>query len=226
MQQSDLPLSDLAENTFYTPKEEFANRLTHGIGLALSIGGLAMLLYLASWYGEPRHVVAFTIYGITLIFLFLASTLYHSVVLPETKRVLRLVDHVAIFLVIAGTYTPLMLLGVTTSRGMILLVIIWVLAILGTGFKLLVHDPHRFENFSLATYLGMGWMFVFIARDILATVSPNGVIALIAGGLLYTFGTIFYRWDSLPFNHAIWHIFVLAASACHFFSILSFVWVI
>ena len=215
-----------AVDTFYTPKEELIHSLTHGIGVLFSLGGLGLLLYLAFWYGDWKEAVAFTTYGAAVTFLFLASTLYHSAQLPEKRRFWRLVDHAAIFLVIAGTYTPLLLLGVMTVRSAILLVIIWALALFGAGFKLLVHDPHRFENLSLVMYLGMGWMAAFVGRDIFSTMPANGLLLLVAGGLLYTLGVLFYRWETLPYNHAIWHLIVLLASACHFFSILSLVWVI
>ncbi|MBV7330530.1 hemolysin III family protein [Chloroflexi bacterium TSY] len=209
------------EELFYTPNEEWAHALTHAVGLALSIAGLWLLIYLAIWYGDFNQVVAFAIYGFTTTFLYTTSTLYHAVQRQELKRTLRLLDHVAIYLTIAGAYTPFLLLSVPSKRGRIFLTFIWIVATIGVGFKTFVADPHRFERISVVAYLAMGWMVVFVLPDIIEHVPLEGVVLIVASGLCYSFGIIFYKWDSLLYNHAIWHLFVLAGSICHFFAVLT-----
>ncbi len=206
-------------NPFYTFREELANSVTHGIGAALAFIGLAVLLILAAFYGNTWHALSFSIYGASLIILYSSSTLYHTVQLPRAKHLLRILDHAAIYVLIAGTYTPFLLLSVRGTLGWSLLAIIWVMALAGIIWKIFFLG--RFEVMATIMYIFMGWMGVLAFRQMLTNIPPLGVMMLIAGGLIYTFGVIFYAWENLPYNHAIWHIFVLAGSICHFFAVTT-----
>lgn len=197
---------------------ELVNGVTHGVGLGLSIAGLAVLVVLASRYGEPVHIVACSVYGATLIFLYLASTLYHSVQHPQAKRVLRIIDHSAIFLLIAGTYTPFALVSLAGAQGWWVFGVIWAFAVLGVTCKVFLTG--RFEMVSIVVYVGMGWLVIFVLGPLAERIGAGGIIWLLAGGVAYTGGLIFYGWRSLPHHHAIWHLFVMAGSACHFFAVM------
>jgi hemolysin III len=170
---------------------------------------------------DTLRVVAFSIYGASIVVLFLASTLYHAIPLPRAKRVLKLVDHCAIYLLIAGTYTPFLLLTLGDTFGAVLMVVIWSLAAAGIVFK--IFFLHRFHNLSLALYLGMGWLAILASYQLLANLPRTGIALLLGGGILYSLGTIFYKVDKIPFNHAIWHLFVLAACVCHFLAVYFYV---
>ncbi len=204
-----------------TVREEIANSVTHGIGAALSIAGLTLLVVLATIHGDVWRVVSFSVYGGTLVILYLASTLYHSVPNPRIKHIFRIIDHSAIYLLIAGTYTPFLLVSMRGPWGWSLLAVVWTLAISGIVFKTFL--IHRFSKLSTIVYLLMGWLCVVAIKEMLATIPPYGMVWLSAGGLCYTVGVIFYVWHRLPYNHAIWHMFVLGGSACHFFAILFYV---
>jgi len=210
-----------SSSKFYSLGEEIANSIIHGIGAGLSIAGLTILMVLGALYGNAWHVVSFSIYGSSLILLYLASTLYHSFQKPKIKCVFEILDHVAIFVLIAGTYTPFMLVNLRGPWGWSLLGIIWGLAFLGIIFKLFFIE--RFERFSLLIYLLMGWLCLIAARQMLAEIPTGGLLWLISGGLLYTSGVLFYQWKNLRYSHAIWHLFVLGGSICHYFSILFYV---
>lgn len=199
--------------------EEIANTLTHGIGLLLAIGGLVVLLYLSLTLGTRAHLWSTAIYGASLVALYGASTLYHSVRDPVRKRVLRVVDHCAIYLLIAGSYTPFMLVNLRGAWGWTLFGIVWSLALLGLIFKLFFTG--RFERLSLGIYLGMGWLAILAVRPMIEHVPPLGLLLVVIGGLLYTGGTWFYARDHLPFNHAVWHLFVLGGSACHYAAVVT-----
>jgi hemolysin III len=205
----------------YRPGEEIANSITHGIGAGLAIAALGILTAFASRFGDAWHVVSVSIYGATLILLYTASTLYHGIPLPRAKAVLRVLDHVAIFLLIAGTYTPFMLVNLRGPWGWTLFGIIWAFAAFGIVFELT--PLRRFQRVSLSLYLGMGWVVVVAIRPLWQAVAPGGLILLAAGGLCYTLGVIFYVWHRLPYHHAIWHLFVLGGSVCHFFTVLFYV---
>ena len=207
------------KNPFYTFREELANSVTHGIGAALAFVGLAVLLILAAFYGNTWHVASFSIYGASLIILYSASTLYHSVQHPRAKRLFRTLDHASIYLLIAGTYTPFLLIGVRGTLGWSLLAIIWLMALAGIIWKIFFLG--RFEVMATIMYIFMGWMGVLAFRQMLVNIPPLGVKMLFAGGLIYTFGVIFYAWEKLPYNHAIWHLFVLGGSICHFFAVAT-----
>jgi hemolysin III len=202
----------------YTIGEEIANSVTHGIGAGLSVAGLTLLVALAAIYGDVWRVVSFSIYGSSLVLLYLASTLYHSIQHPKVKRVLRIFDHSAIYLLIAGTYTPFTLVSMRGPWGWTLFGIVWGLALMGIAFKTVFIG--RYEKLATAAYVLMGWLVVAAFKEMLVTIPTGGVIWLVVGGVLYTLGVIFYAWQKLPYNHAIWHLFVLGGSICHFFAIL------
>jgi len=197
---------------------ELINGVTHGVGFLLSIAGLVVLVVLAASRGGARHVVACSVYGSTLILLYLASTLYHSVTAPRAKQVLRLIDHIAIYLLIAGTYTPFTLLTLRGGWGWSLFGVIWGLAIVGSVFKILFIG--RFRKTSVVIYLLMGWLVVVGLKPLLASLPLAGFVWLMAGGAAYTLGVVFYAWKSLPHHHAIWHVFVMLGSTCHFFAVM------
>jgi hemolysin III len=199
--------------------EELANSLTHGVGLVLSVAGLVVLLGLAALHGSALHIAACAVYGVTLVGLYAASTLYHSCREPRRKRVYRVADHCAIYLLIAGSYTPLTLISLPAGWGWSLFTVVWGLAVVGILYKLFLFG--RYPRLSLALYLLMGWVAVFAIQPILTHVPPPGVLLLIAGGLLYTSGVWFYLRDHLPYRHAVWHLFVLGGSICHYFAVLT-----
>jgi len=204
---------------FYTAGEELANSITHGIGALLSVIGLVLLVTLAAIYGDAWRVVSFTIYGLSLFILYMASTLYHSVRRPRLKRLLRVMDHVSIYLLIAGTYTPFLLVYMRdTAVGWTLLAIVWSMALLGIGFKTVFTG--RFEVVATLAYVLMGWLAVFAYREMVNSVPPQAVTLIFAGGIVYTAGVLFYAWQKLPYNHAIWHLFVMGGSICHFLAVL------
>ena len=205
----------------YSIKEEIANSITHGIGLILAIAGLGVLIAFASRLGNAWHVVSCTVFATTLIMQYTFSTLYHSIQLPRAKSVMRVLDHSAIFLLIAGTYTPFMLVNLRGTWGWTLFGIVWTLALLGVLFQ--VSLLRRWQGISLALYIGMGWVVVVAIKPMLGAVAPGGLILLLLGGLAYTSGVGFYLWKSLRYNHAIWHGFVLAGSILHFFAVLFYV---
>ncbi|TGL45659.1 PAQR family membrane homeostasis protein TrhA [Leptospira perdikensis] len=207
----------------YSIGHEIANAVTHGIGGGLSIAGLSLLLTMAVLYGNIWHVVSSAIYGATLIILYLASTLYHGIYHTATKRIFKVIDHASIYLLIAGTYTPFTLVSLRehSEWGWTLFLVIWVLAF--TGVLLLLLFPGKYSGARVVVYILMGWLAIFVVKDIRTAIGMGGISWLVAGGLSYTVGVIFYLWDRLPFNHAIWHLFVLSGSLCHFFAILFYV---
>ena len=205
----------------YSAAEEFAHTLTHGVGALLSIAGLAVLVAFASLNGDVWHIVSSSIYGATLIVLYSASSLYHGVTHPRAKSILQRFDHAAIYLLIAGTYTPFLLVSLRGVWGWSLLSVIWSVAIFGMITEFV--NAKRFEKLSLWLYLGLGWIVVLAINPMLENVEPGGLILLLLGGLSYSLGVIFYVREQMTFSHAIWHIFVLAGSVFHFFSILFYV---
>ncbi|XSG76071.1 PAQR family membrane homeostasis protein TrhA [Herpetosiphon llansteffanensis] len=198
----------------YSAAEELANAITHGIGVALSVAGLVILLIMAINTGDPWRIASFTVYGLSLICMYLASTLYHSIRNPRAKYLLKIFDHCAIYLLIAGTYTPILLVSLQTSLAWTLFGLIWGCAFAGICFKLFFIK--RFELLSTLMYVGMGWLSVMAWDDMVASLPGGAFALLVAGGLTYTAGVIFYRWEKLPYNHAIWHGFVMGGSVCHF----------
>ncbi len=212
---------NVQENPPYGFWEELLNSITHGAGVVLSVAALVLLIVFSNLYGGVRHVVSCTIFGVTLILLYSASTLYHSAQKPRLKRVFKILDHSCIYLLIAGTYTPFLLVVLHGVLGWTLFGIIWFLAASGVIFK--IFFVHRFKMVSTITYVFMGWIIIFAIKPLVDTLPAGGVVWLVAGGLSYTLGVIFYAWNRLPFNHAIWHLFVLGGSACHFFAVIFYV---
>ncbi|MFN8464736.1 MAG: hemolysin III family protein [Caldilineaceae bacterium] len=205
----------------YPWAEEIANSLSHGAGVLFGIFALVLLVLKSVQMDDTMRVVAFTIYGMSVVALFLASTLYHAIPMPRAKQVLKLVDHCAIYLLIAGSYTPFLLLTFGDTFGAVLMVVIWSLAAAGIVFK--VFFLHRFHNLSLALYLGMGWLAILASYQLLANLPRTGIALLLGGGILYSLGTIFYKSNRIPFNHAIWHMFVLVGCVLHFLALYFYV---
>ncbi|VAW69261.1 FIG01964566: Predicted membrane protein, hemolysin III homolog [hydrothermal vent metagenome] len=205
----------------YSVAEEMANTLTHGLGMLLSLAGLVILVVFSSTKGDVWHITSSSIFGATLVLLYAASALYHGIPHPPSKALLQKLDHAAIYLLIAGTYTPFLLVSLQGIWGWSLLGVIWSLALVGVIMEFVNWKP--FERLSLALYLGMGWIIVIAVQPMLDNVATGGLALLVLGGLSYTFGVIFYVWEKLPYNHAIWHLFVLAGSVFHYFSILFYV---
>jgi len=204
----------------YSLREEIAHSVTSAVGVALAVAGSAILVARANNFGTARHIVSCGVYGATLIFLYAASTLYHSIHFPRAKAILRAFDHSAIFLLIAGTYTPFALVNLRGAWGWSLFGVIWGLAAFGIAFQVWLR-PWPVARVGL--YVGMGWAVVAVVKPMFATVAPGGLVLLLVGGLSYTLGLGFYAWRRLPYHHAIWHVFVLAGSISHFFAILFYV---
>lgn len=198
--------------------EEIANSITHGIGTGLSIAALVILVTLASQNGDPWKVVGFSIYGASLFLLYLISTLYHGFTNMNVKKFFRVLDHSAIFLLIAGTYTPITLTVMRGPWGWTLFGIVWGLAILGILLKTIMFG--KFEKLSVVLYLLMGWIVVIAIKPLIIMLPFTSLMWLAIGGVLYTAGVIFYAWQRLPYHHVIWHIFVLGGSISHFFGML------
>jgi hemolysin III len=205
----------------YSLGEEIAHAITHGIGVILSIVGLSWMLYVSINVADPWRIVASSIYGTTLIALFLASTLYHSMFASRHREIFKLLDHCAIYLLIAGTYTPFLLVAMRSDTGWWIFGTIWALATAGIVKKLWFR--HRFPKVALASYLAMGWLIVVAAPQMAVAIGPNGMAWLLAGGVAYTAGAVFYAVKRIPFNHAIWHVFVLVGGICHFFGVALYV---
>jgi hemolysin III len=200
--------------------EQLANTVTSGIGLVFAVAGAFVLVTLANQHGTVWHVVSCSVYAAMLIFLYTVSTLYHSRYFPNTKLVLRIFDHGANFLLIAGTYTPFTLVNLRGPWGWSLFGVIWGLAGLGIAFRAWLR---RQPVARVGLYVAMGWAVVVAAKPMFATVATGGLILLLVGGLAYTLGIGFYAWQRLPYHHAVWHVFVLAGSVAHFFAILFYV---
>jgi hemolysin III len=201
--------------------EEVMNAVTHGIGTLLAVAGLVLLIVLAYLHGDFWHIVSFSIYGTTLVLLYLASTLYHSFTNERVKRIFKILDHSAIYLLIAGTYTPFTLVPLHGVLGWTIFGLVWGFAIIGIALK--VFFTGRFKIISTLCYLGMGWFIVFAIKPLIDTVPALGMTWLLVGGLFYTLGSIFYLWKRIPYNHAIWHLFVLAGSISHFIAVFFYI---
>ncbi|KNF10087.1 channel protein, hemolysin III family [Gottschalkia purinilytica] len=198
--------------------EEITNAISHGVGLCLAIAALVILVVFANKFGSVWHIVSFSIYGSTLILLYLFSTLYHSFPDGKVKSIFKVFDHSAIYLLIAGTYTPLTLTALRGKIGWTLFGIVWAIAIAGIIFKILWIK--KFKALSTILYIAMGWLVIFAIKPLFQTLNTTSMVFLVVGGVLYTVGTIFYSGKKIKYNHAIWHFFVLAGSACHFFTVL------
>lgn len=205
----------------YTRGEEIANSVIHGIGFLLSIAALSLLTVFAALRGTAWHVVSCAIYGTTLVLLYAASTLYHSLTHPGAKRVFKIIDHSAIYLLIAGTYTPFLLVTLRGPWGWSLFGTLWGLAVAGIAFK--IFFTGRFRKLSIALYLAMGWMALIAAQPLIRHLPRGGLLWLLAGGLCYSGGVILYIKRQWPYSHALWHGCVLGGSLCHFFGVMGFV---
>ena len=207
--------------TRYTPGEEIANSAIHGLGVGLSVAALAVLVTFAGLWGDAWRVVSFAIYGATLILLYLASTLYHAFRSPRLKELFRIFDHAAIFLLIAGTYTPFTLVTLRGPWGWTLFGLVWACALAGIVTTVAILQAPRW--LPPALYIAMGWLVVIALKPLIAVFPFPALVLLAAGGLSYTGGVVFYMWDRLPFNHAVWHAFVLGGSVSHFLCVLLYV---
>lgn len=208
----------MANTHSFSKDEELVNAITHGIGVALSIAALVLLIVFSAIKGTTLHVVSFTIYGSSMVLLYTASTLVHSFPAGRAKNIFEALDHSCIYVFIAGTYTPIVLHMVQGALGWMLFGIVWGLSIVGVVFKSLF--ANKFMYTSTIIYIVMGWCIIFAWNPLTSNLSPEGVRLLVIGGILYTVGTIFYVWRTFKFHHAVWHLFVLAGSVVHFFAII------
>jgi hemolysin III len=197
--------------------EEVFNATSHGIGLGLAIAALAVLVNGAISLGDTWYIVSYSIYGATLILLYLASTLYHSMPDGKVKTLFKKFDHSAIYLLIAGTYTPVTLITLRGTLGWTLFFAVWAIALIGIIYKMFWIK--KFSLFSTILYILMGWLIVLASGTLFSAMNTTSLVFLLCGGVLYTAGTAFYVWEKLKFNHMIWHLFVLGGSICHFFTI-------
>ncbi len=211
----------MAKLITYSESEELANRLTHGIAAVLSLFGLVVMIVVVSGSGDPYRIISAAVFCGSLFFFYIVSTLYHSIRNPKTRYVFRILDHVGIYLVIAGSYTPFTLVSLRDRSGWTLFWVVWGLALFGAVYKSFM--THRLAFLAPVFYIGLGWLIVVDLEGLLATVPERGVAWLVAGGCLYTFGIIFYAIERIPYNHAIWHVFVIAGSICHYISIYYYV---
>jgi hemolysin III len=207
------------ETGFYSKREEIANAITHGIGACLAIAALVILTVFAALKGTAWHVVSFSIFGATLVILYIASTLYHSLTNQKAKRLFRKFDHISIYLLIAGTYTPFCLAALQGWIGWTLFGIIWACAVLGTVLKSL--HIGKLELLSTFMYILMGWVVIIAIKPLYDSISLSGFTFLMLGGVFYTAGTIFFIKDKNKYFHSIWHLFVLAGSTFHFFAVIE-----
>ena len=197
--------------------EELANGITHGIGLALSVVGLIALIVLSVMRGNGWHIAGCTTFGVTLVLLYTASTLYHTFHNPRLKRILKVLDHTAIYLLIAGTYTPFTLVNLRGFWGWTLFSLVWGLSVFGILWKLF--HVEKFHIVSTLVYIAMGWLVLIAIKPVMSAVPLSGLVWLVAGGLFYTIGVLFFAIKRIPYNHAIWHVFVMAGSICHYFAV-------
>ena len=203
----------------YTVREEIWSSLIHGIGIALSLAGLIVLVTLAAQNGNVWVGVSTAIFGVAMVVLYTASTLYHAIPNPEIKLKLKKFDHISIYYLIAGTYTPFMLVNMRGSVGWTVFGIIWGLALIGTVLKLCTQGSGT-KAWSIGLYLLMGWLVVFASKQLAARLPDIGLTFLVLGGLFYTLGIFFYVWKSRQYTHAVWHFFVLSGTVMHFFAVL------
>ena len=205
----------------YSPREEEINIISHAIGLMLSIIALVLLVIHATAFGDVWHIVSVSIFGVSLIVLYAASTLYHSAKQQELRNRLKIFDHSAIYVLIAGTYTPFALITLNGTKGWVIFSISWGMALIGIILKLFFTG--KYKSISTLMYILMGWMIVFAIKPLIDSLPLDGLHWLIAGGVSYTIGAVLYSIKKIKFNHAIFHIFVLIGSFCHFYSVFFYV---
>ncbi|WP_313893407.1 hemolysin III family protein [Psychrobacillus sp.] len=209
----------MSNTHIFSKREEIANAIIHGIGALLSVAALVILIVFSAMHGTAWHVVSFTLFGATMVILYASSTLVHSFPAGRAKDVFEVLDHSSIYFFIAGTYTPFLFIAVKGPLGWTLFGVVWGIAIAGTVFK--AFFVKRFLHTSTLMYVVMGWLLVFAWKPLVTNISTEGLVLLAVGGVLYTFGAIFYVWRGFTYHHAVWHVFVLAASILHFFAVLT-----
>lgn len=202
----------------YSNLEEIWHAITHGFGLLLSVSALTLLCVFAGQSGDGLKIASALVFGIALILMYCASTLYHAIIAPHIKAILRQLDHCAIYILIAGTYTPISLLGIKGTWGWALFGTAWSVALFGIILK--ISYPRRFHRLSLVLYTLLGWMVIIAIKPLMESLDILNLSLLLAGGIVYTVGILFYLWEKLHLNHAIWHFFVLGGSTFHFFVVL------
>ncbi len=202
-------------------REELPNIVTHAVGAVLAFIGLVALVLKSYHYGTTTDVVACGLFGASLVMVYTVSTFYHLVSNPRVKRILRVIDHCTIFIVIAASYVPFALISLGGARGWTIFAVVWGLAFAGILLK--IFFTGRFTAASIVTYLAMGWMALLFFRPLALVLPPQGIFWLVTGGVVYSVGILFYVWRSLPYHHAIWHVFVMAGSACHYAAIAYYV---
>lgn len=206
----------------YTRNEEIFNSISHGIGILLAVVGTAVMVTLSALRGSALAVAASVIYGLTLVVMYTMSTLYHAIPFPRVKRVLQILDHDCIYLLIAGTYTPITLITLRESpRGIVILAAVWAAAILGSVLNAI--DLHRFKGVSLLLYIVMGWAVLYDLRRVVEGLGSGGFALLLVGGVCYTGGIVFYKMKQVRYMHGIWHLFVVSGSVFHYFCVLLYV---
>lgn len=206
----------------YTTGEEIANAVTHGVAALMSIAGLAILVGFAVAYsGSPTVITAVSVFGASMIFLYVASTLYHAIPYPKAKRILQRLDHSMIYVLIAGSYTPFCLVTLEGVTGIALCIAVWAIAIVGIALQGLLIKKSKWLNSLL--YLAMGWLVILVIEPLIENLANGGLWLLTAGGLSYSLGVIFYIWKSIPYSHAIWHVFVFAGTVLQFLAVLLYV---
>jgi hemolysin III len=210
-------LDRMTENSYYNLREEIAHSVTHGIGAFLAIGGMVVLIIHATSFGSARHVLSCSVFGTSLILLYSASTLYHGIQQPALKNILRIIDHSSIYLLIAGTYTPFTLLNLRGAWGWSLFGVVWGIALIGIILQFTA--LRKMKYLRLVLYITMGWAALVAIKPLAASVPIRAFMLIVAGGLAYTVGIIFYLWRRLPYHHAIWHLFVLSGSSLHYLAV-------
>jgi len=210
-----------AKGREYTVGEEIANSITHGIGVAFSLVAITLLVGSAVLYGDRWALASGIVFGVSMILLYAGSTLYHAIPFPRARHVFKIIDHAAIYLLIAGTYTPFALVTMRENGGWWMFAVVWTLAAIGISTE--AFWTYRPRWLSAVVYLFMGWLAVFMISPMRESLAPNGLWLLVAGGLCYTLGTVFYVYKKVPYFHMVWHLWVLAGSACHFFAVLLYV---
>lgn len=207
-------------NFRYSLGEEIANAITHGIGALLSVPALIILVIQAALKGTTLHIVSFSIFGVSMFLLYLFSTLTHSITNERAKKVMEFFDHSAIYVLIAGTYTPFIAIALDGRIKYGLLGLVWGLAVAGIIFKIFFLD--KFHFVSTILYLVMGWLIVFFIKPVYALLEGPGFVLLVAGGIFYSLGCVFYLWRLFPYHHMVWHLFVLAGSVCMYLCVLLY----
>ena len=204
----------------YSLGEEIAHSITHGLGAVLSVVALVLLIMRAAATGDPWCMVSFAIFGVSMVLLYTASALYHALIPPRARHVFQVLDHSLIYVLIAGSYTPFLLVSLRGGWGWSMFGVVWGLAVVGVVFKTMFVG--RFRLVSTLMYLGLGWMCVIAIKPMIANVPAGGLLWMLAGGVAYSSGTVFYLWKGLKYHHAVWHVFVLIGSACHFQAVYGY----